>query len=81
MGELAGKAGYESLWATNVRFEFGSYVFNEGPRTWVNDLLMAVFFFVVGMEIKRELVVGEPATVEPSPCRRWQHSAGWSSRP
>ena len=53
------KAAYTSLWSTNVGFEFGSYVFNENLRHLVNDLLMAVFFFVVGMEIKRELVTGE----------------------
>jgi NhaA family Na+:H+ antiporter len=53
------KASYESFWSTTVRVEVGSYVFDEDLLHVVNDLLMAVFFFVVGMEIKRELVVGE----------------------
>nr|MBA3606640.1 Na+/H+ antiporter NhaA [Acidimicrobiia bacterium] len=53
------QAGYESLWASVVRLELGPYLFEEDLGHVVNDLLMAVFFFVVGMEIKRELVVGE----------------------
>jgi NhaA family Na+:H+ antiporter len=57
---------YESLWSTVVRVEVGDYVFSEDLGHLVNDLLMGLFFFVVGMEIKRELVNGElrdPRTV------------------
>ena len=53
------QASYESFWSTSIRIEIGPYLFEEDLLHVVNDLLMAVFFFVVGMEIKRELVVGE----------------------
>ena len=48
--------GYASFWATNVPLEIGPYRFEEDLVHVVNDVLMAIFFFVVGMEIKRELV-------------------------
>jgi Na+:H+ antiporter, NhaA family len=51
--------GYESLWSTELRLGLGDVALVEDLRHWVNDALMAVFFFVVGLEIKRELVVGE----------------------
>ncbi len=50
---------YDQLWSTRVDVTVGSFRFEEDLLHVVNDGLMAVFFFVVGLEIKRELVAGE----------------------
>ena len=50
---------YDDFWHTDLRLGVGALSTTEDLRHWVNDGLMAVFFFVVGLEIKRELVVGE----------------------
>ncbi|MDQ2622662.1 MAG: Na+/H+ antiporter NhaA [Actinomycetota bacterium] len=51
--------GYFSFWGTDLTLGVGSLSITEDLQHWINDALMAIFFFVVGLEIKRELTVGE----------------------
>ena len=50
---------YFATWETEVGFKFGSLEFGRSLREWINDGLMTLFFFLVALELKRELVLGE----------------------
>jgi Na+/H+ antiporter NhaA len=51
--------GYVSLWSTELAITLGSGSLALDLRHWVNDGLMAIFFFVIGLEVRRELQTGE----------------------
>lgn len=51
-------SSYADLWQTRVSFGLGSFVLAKPLLMWINDGLMAIFFVVVGLEIKREVLIG-----------------------
>jgi NhaA family Na+:H+ antiporter len=54
--------GYTALWETPAALRVGRYALEADLRHWVGDGLMTLFFLVVGLEIKREVVAGELRT-------------------
>ncbi len=54
-------SSYEHFLHAPIKVGVGDFVFDRSVHFWVNDILMVVFFFVVGLEIRRELHQGELA--------------------
>ena len=55
-------ASYTAIWEMPLALRLGEFGLAESLHFWINDGLMAIFFFVVGLEIKRELLIGELTT-------------------
>ena len=50
---------YDAFWHHELRVAVGEFELAYSAAHWINDGLMVVFFFVIGLEIKRELIIGE----------------------
>lgn len=59
---LMGLEHYHHVWETPFRIGLGSLNLDKPLHVWINDGLMAVFFFLIGLELKREFLDGELST-------------------
>ena len=55
-------ASYTDFWHTEIAFRVGDWSLTDDLQHWVNDGLMTLFFFVIGLEIKHELSAGQLTT-------------------
>jgi Na+:H+ antiporter, NhaA family len=56
------EASYHSLWSATLSYDLGFVAYEDHLAHWVNNALMPLFFFVMGLEIKREVVHGRLRT-------------------
>ena len=61
---LVSYTSYHHVWHTEMTISLGHFQITESLVHWIDDALMALFFFTVGLEIKREMLVGELSSVK-----------------